>query len=689
MTRPRTTPVVLPNPPEIYSRSDQVELRRSLEQALASIGAAAASVTLPIHTLLDYGAVGDGVTDDTGAFQAALDVGGWILMPPGDYLVTDELIWNVDNTRLIGADLRICTVIFKPSVTGKRCFYLNKGITTTVEAHPYEGVFDNNYILTIAAACNFSIIGHASASGLQKTGIEAIDTSTFLINRLEVRFVDGSGNAETGNSIGIRIAGRELTTMQNVTVRAPQPMRIGPNPNYATLCADHMHVTDWYSICDEPTGAHIYIEPLTVLSNVTFDGQQAYALGTYGVYWPDTRRDPATGLSAVGAYDYASNNVVFANQRVEQTTAGGWAWYITANCYALSIVNAYSGLENNCYLRFCTSVQLGPMVHPSITAGIALDAKFCGVIEGSACYFQDSTTLNLNSNMYVVMESPRINSLRCIGDCFIITSNSTGRNAALSIPILDNPTVVNGMHFGDINAYIHPDGLGAATAFVAESASTSNNINYQLVDATKRAWESGTITVYDSGVLVNPALYTLSLTIGAVSFGSAAARVITVSGNYYPPTGWGSNNYQNTQTNFFVGDDGTVTAYSRLVAPSIVGTGPSHFFGSTVAVGTAHYIDGATGQQRGAYLRSAGVNRAFMGLSAVGETGASAGSTWQVLVYDDAATVYTALDISRVDGATRFLKVGFNGNTPVGKQVSGGTTAGVIAGLVALGLFSS
>lgn len=34
-------------------------------------------------------------------------------------------------------------------------------------------------------------------------------------------------------------------------------------------------------------------------------------------------------------------------------------------------------------------------------------------------------------------------------------------------------------------------------------------------------------------------------------------------------------------------------------------------------------------------------------------------------------------------------KIGFFGTTPVAEQVSGGTLAGVIAGLVALGLFSS
>ena len=44
--------------------------------------------------VLDFGAKGDGLTDDTQAIQAALDVGGHVIFPPseGDYLVSDSLV---------------------------------------------------------------------------------------------------------------------------------------------------------------------------------------------------------------------------------------------------------------------------------------------------------------------------------------------------------------------------------------------------------------------------------------------------------------------------------------------------------------------------------------------------------------------------------------------------------------------
>jgi hypothetical protein len=42
----------------------------------------------------DFGAVGDGATDDTVAIQAALDVAQPIYFPPGEYLVTDTILLN-------------------------------------------------------------------------------------------------------------------------------------------------------------------------------------------------------------------------------------------------------------------------------------------------------------------------------------------------------------------------------------------------------------------------------------------------------------------------------------------------------------------------------------------------------------------------------------------------------------------
>jgi len=57
-----------------------------------------------------YGVVGDGVTDDSAAMQALLDLGGNIYFPPGTYIVGTKLNYN-SNTFLMGAGRGI--TIFK------------------------------------------------------------------------------------------------------------------------------------------------------------------------------------------------------------------------------------------------------------------------------------------------------------------------------------------------------------------------------------------------------------------------------------------------------------------------------------------------------------------------------------------------------------------------------------------------
>lgn len=75
-----------------------------------SVGVTAIEETLTdaITNVRSHGAEGDGVTDDTDAIQAALDVvgtstyGGDVYLPPGRYVVSDSLL-IYSNTRLLGA----------------------------------------------------------------------------------------------------------------------------------------------------------------------------------------------------------------------------------------------------------------------------------------------------------------------------------------------------------------------------------------------------------------------------------------------------------------------------------------------------------------------------------------------------------------------------------------------------------
>lgn len=72
-----------------------------------------------------YGAIGDGVTDDTAAIQAALDVGGAVFIPPGTYMVRDLDI-TVEGTTLFGVGFDSCLKLNATADSDWRVVKINK-----------------------------------------------------------------------------------------------------------------------------------------------------------------------------------------------------------------------------------------------------------------------------------------------------------------------------------------------------------------------------------------------------------------------------------------------------------------------------------------------------------------------------------------------------------------------------------
>lgn len=151
-----------------------------------------------VYNVKDYGAVGDGVTDDTAAIQAAIDAAeasdnrGILYFPPGDYICTSEINIQASNIHIQGSGAFLSGIEF--NVSGTNGLYV--GEKTIGGSFPGFTMRD------------ISITANASGS---ETYLVVLDYP--LDGLLEKVRIDGS------NGVGLRIGRGQNLTMLAVEVR--------------------------------------------------------------------------------------------------------------------------------------------------------------------------------------------------------------------------------------------------------------------------------------------------------------------------------------------------------------------------------------------------------------------------------------------------------------------------------------
>jgi len=98
-------------------------------------------------SVLDFGAVGDGVTNDTAAIQAALNyaatlTGCTVLMPAGTYLVTSTLSFTGHSTQLVGVGRGIIPTSYALSNGGTQITYTGTNTVISFNGKQYCQVSD-------------------------------------------------------------------------------------------------------------------------------------------------------------------------------------------------------------------------------------------------------------------------------------------------------------------------------------------------------------------------------------------------------------------------------------------------------------------------------------------------------------------------------------------------------------------
>lgn len=130
----------------------------------------------------DFGAKGDGVTDDTIAIQTALDEGVNVYFPVGTYLYTPPLIIRKHNVGIIGDSIR--KTILKPTNTTQNAIEVGMGVDVSYS------VFKNFKLEGNSSCLNGIVIGTVDFAGywltfenVWITEFRGVGASALVVNR--------------------------------------------------------------------------------------------------------------------------------------------------------------------------------------------------------------------------------------------------------------------------------------------------------------------------------------------------------------------------------------------------------------------------------------------------------------------------------------------------------------------------
>ena len=174
----------------------------------AGTGATARSIDSKLKELVsvkDFGAVGDGVADDTAAIQAAINASGMVYVPPGNYKLTATLILSSSYQGLIGDEKR-------PN------FYINPSIgpAVSIQAPANSNIVEFCRI----ERCNFWATAAATYSatpGPTNCGIALNGTASTFSHPIQRTLIKDC--RVLGFSCGVHLARHVNTRLENIIIQ--------------------------------------------------------------------------------------------------------------------------------------------------------------------------------------------------------------------------------------------------------------------------------------------------------------------------------------------------------------------------------------------------------------------------------------------------------------------------------------
>lgn len=327
----------------------------------------------------DYGAVGDGVTDDTAAIQAALTASGSVYLPPGDYKVSATLTRS-GALSLRGAGTRRSRLIFTSTATGN-------GITVTLGAD--SGIRQTCQVEDLAVLTQ----GYSAGSrGLSITDATPADryTPSVILTNVAIGWL--SSSSTSGWGVGVYMDGCQGAFLNNVYINGK--VGSGGEPNYDSTAG--VQYTNAVAANPHPTEFQIIGGSIKLVKDaITADDMEGLVVSQVqivgvnrGVVAQATAAYPH--VSVQNNHINASDGCILVSQMYEAMISGNLLYNqnsAATGAYGVTIAGAakFFSITGNIYEVLNTSLSGNGVVVSSGSDGVIDSNVFrrCNSVDGA------------------------------------------------------------------------------------------------------------------------------------------------------------------------------------------------------------------------------------------------------------------------------------------------------------------